>query len=98
MSSTPGPIGCRPTLDSGDVLALASEVGALQTEGVEPCEDRTCEVLHQPVELGSHSKESGIRRSLQEFSNPESRSTMRDGYTPERQLSTSRLRSRYEEL
>jgi hypothetical protein len=45
MSSVPGPVGCRPTLDSGDVLALASEVGALQTEGVEPCEDRTCGVL-----------------------------------------------------
>jgi hypothetical protein len=25
-------------------VALASEVGALQTEGAEPCEDRTCGV------------------------------------------------------
>jgi hypothetical protein len=56
------------------------------------------ECNNQPVELGSHSKESGIRRSLQEFSNPKSRNTMRDGYTPERQQSTSRLRSRDEEL
>jgi hypothetical protein len=98
MSSTPSLVGCRPTLDSGDVLALASEVGALQTEGVEPYEDRTCECYNQLVKLGSHSKESGIQWSLQEFSNPESRSRMRDGYTPERQQSTSRLRSGCEEL
>jgi hypothetical protein len=45
MSSIPGPVGCRPTLDAGDVLALASELGALQTEGTKPCEDRTCGVL-----------------------------------------------------
>jgi hypothetical protein len=45
MSSTPGPVGCRPTLDSGDVLALVSEVGALQMEAAEPYKDRTCRVL-----------------------------------------------------
>jgi hypothetical protein len=45
MSSTLGPVGCRPTLDSGKVLALASEVGALQTEGAKPYDDKTCGVL-----------------------------------------------------
>jgi hypothetical protein len=45
MSSTLGPIDYWPTLDSRDVLALTSEVGALPTEGAEPCKDRTCGVL-----------------------------------------------------
>jgi hypothetical protein len=45
MFSIPSPVGCWPTLDLGDVVALASEVGALQTEGAESYEDRTCGVL-----------------------------------------------------
>jgi hypothetical protein len=45
MSSIPSLVGCQLTLDLGDVLVLVSKVGALPTEGAEPCEDRTYGVL-----------------------------------------------------
>jgi hypothetical protein len=45
MSSIPGLVGWQPTLDLGDVVLLASEVGALPTEGAEPYKERTYGVL-----------------------------------------------------
>jgi hypothetical protein len=41
MSSSAGLVGCRPTLDSGDVEFFVLEAGASPTEGAEPYEERT---------------------------------------------------------